>query len=79
MVCARPAVLYQSPRLWVNSAERQRPDVLRVLETVAERLYEPRRVLWRLQLLREWSHEQEAGQVFPGSPVARSAPGTRAA
>ncbi|WP_244104569.1 ISNCY family transposase, partial [Burkholderia vietnamiensis] len=29
---------------------------------------EPPRVLWRLQLLREWSHEQEAKQVFPGSP-----------
>ncbi|VWC30168.1 transposase IS3/IS911 family protein [Burkholderia diffusa] len=41
--------------------------------------YEPHRVLWRLQLLREWSHEQEAKQVFPGSPRARSAPGTRAA
>ncbi|RBB32374.1 hypothetical protein DPV79_38680 [Burkholderia reimsis] len=40
---------------------------------------EPPRVLWRLQLLREWSHEQEAKQVFPGSPRARSAPGTRAA
>ncbi|WP_217591396.1 hypothetical protein, partial [Burkholderia sp. GbtcB21] len=26
--------------------------------------YEPPRVLWRLQLLREWSHEQEAKQVF---------------
>ncbi|WP_230939074.1 hypothetical protein, partial [Burkholderia vietnamiensis] len=25
---------------------------------------EPHRVLWRLQLLREWSHEQEAKQVF---------------
>ncbi|KVS03570.1 ISNCY family transposase, partial [Burkholderia sp. SIMBA_043] len=25
---------------------------------------EPPRVLWRLQLLREWSHEQEAKQVF---------------
>lgn len=42
-------------------------------------LFEPPRVLWRLQLLREWSHEQEAKQVFPGSPRARSAPGTRAA
>ena len=40
---------------------------------------EPPRILWRLQLLREWSHEQEAQQVFPGSPRARSAPGTRAA
>ncbi|AJY03505.1 integrase core domain protein [Burkholderia vietnamiensis LMG 10929] len=40
---------------------------------------EPPRVLWRLQLLREWSHEQEAKQVFPGSPRARSAPRTRAA
>lgn len=39
---------------------------------------EPPRVLWRLQLLPEWSHEQQAKQVFPGSPRARSAPGTRA-
>ncbi|WP_260175579.1 MULTISPECIES: LysR family transcriptional regulator, partial [Paraburkholderia] len=31
---------------------------------------EPPRVLWRLQLLREWSHEQEGNQVFPGSPRA---------
>ncbi|RQZ81305.1 hypothetical protein DF058_34435 [Burkholderia cenocepacia] len=41
--------------------------------------YEPPRILWRLQLLREWSHEQEGNQVFPGSPRARSAPGARAA
>ena len=41
--------------------------------------FEPHRILWRLQLLREWSHEQEAKQVFTGSPRARSAPGTRAA
>ncbi|RQX94949.1 hypothetical protein DF119_22425, partial [Burkholderia stagnalis] len=25
---------------------------------------EPPRILWRLQLLREWSHEQEGNQVF---------------
>ncbi|RQR57148.1 hypothetical protein DIE21_01270 [Burkholderia sp. Bp9140] len=40
---------------------------------------EPPRILWRLQLLREWSHEQEGNQVFPGSPRARSASGARAA
>jgi radical SAM superfamily enzyme YgiQ (UPF0313 family) len=40
---------------------------------------EPPRILWRLQLLREWSHEQEGNQVFPGSPGARSASGARAA
>ncbi len=39
---------------------------------------EPSRVWWRLQLLREWSHEQEGNQVFPGSPRARSASGARA-
>src|SRR6266702_5567075 len=40
---------------------------------------EPPRILWRLQLLREWSHEQEGNQVFPGSPGARSASGARTA
>ncbi|MBM5633734.1 hypothetical protein, partial [Burkholderia pseudomallei] len=32
---------------------------------VAERLYEPPRVLWRLQLLREWSHEREQRSEHP--------------
>lgn len=36
-------------------------------------LYEPHRIWWRLVFLRESSHEQEAKQVFPGSPRARSA------
>ncbi|CAM2172405.1 hypothetical protein BLAT2472_20417 [Burkholderia latens] len=42
-------------------------------------IFEPPRILWRLQLLREWSHEQEGNQVFAGSPGARRASGARAA
>jgi len=49
------------------------------LQSALKRLSEPPRILWRLQLLREWSHEQEGNQVFPGSPRARGAPGARAA
>lgn len=48
------------------------------IEESAHRCLEPLRVLWKLQLLREWSLEQEAKQVFPGSPRGRSAPSTRA-
>ncbi|MCA8232437.1 hypothetical protein [Burkholderia vietnamiensis] len=55
------------------------PGMVSVSVRGGEVLSEPPRVLWRLQLLREWSHEQEAKQVFPGSPRARSAPRTRAA
>ena len=39
---------------------------------------EPLRVWWRLQLLREWSHEQ-ARLVFPRGPRAHRSPGARAA
>ncbi|WP_221307345.1 hypothetical protein, partial [Paraburkholderia atlantica] len=31
---------------------------------------EPHRILWRLEFLRESSHEQEGNEVFPGSPGA---------
>jgi len=58
---------------------KDRNPLYSALKVKAEQLREPPRVLWRLQLLREWSHEQEGKQVFPGSPRARSAPGTRAA
>ncbi len=53
--------------------------LLEITKTPYNTYFEPPRVLWRLQLLREWSHEQEGNQVFPGSPRARSASGARAA
>jgi hypothetical protein len=52
------------------------------ISDACEHLYgsgEPPGIWWRLQLLREWSYEQEAKQIFAGSPGTGCPSGTGAA
>ncbi|TFE37495.1 enoyl-CoA hydratase/isomerase family protein [Paraburkholderia dipogonis] len=79
-VTEAPAVLFRLVNR-VAIISMNRSDSLNVLshDTVLVISAEPPRILWRLQLLREWSDEQEGNKVFPGSPGARSASGARAA